>query len=154
MLRSPWMTSGSRQAKPAARDAIASTKKKELLGETGDTFELTLLLTQSEALSYAWHLAKVTGENEPQPERARALAGLSRDMQNLYQEVFALLLSNAKPSATRENNPAYAGRAPGHNQRRHSQVEHPMLTLRDPACVTPSGSSNAMTISFTRAIVS
>src|SRR5208283_672347 len=26
----------------AARDAIASTKKKELLGETGDTFELTL----------------------------------------------------------------------------------------------------------------
>ena len=97
----------------AARDAIASTKKKELLGETGDKFELTLLLTQSEALSYAWHLAKVTGENEPQPERARALAGLSRDMQNLYQEVFALLLSNTKPSATRENNPTYAGRAPG-----------------------------------------
>jgi hypothetical protein len=84
----------------ATRDAIASTKEKELLGQTGDTFELTLLLTQTEALSYAWHLAKVTGENEPQPGRARALAGLSEDMQNLYHEVFALLLSQTKSSVT------------------------------------------------------
>jgi hypothetical protein len=84
----------------ATRDAIASTKEKELLGQTGDKFELTLLLTQTEALSYAWHLAKVTGENEPQPGRARALAGLSEDMQNLYHEVFALLLSQTKSSVT------------------------------------------------------
>ena len=76
----------------ATRDAIASTKQKELLGQTGDTFELTLLLTQIEALSYASHLAKVAGENELQPDRARALAGLSEDMQNLYHEVFVLLL--------------------------------------------------------------
>ena len=55
----------------ATRDAIASTKQTELMGQTGDTFELTLLLTQAEALSYAWHLAKVAGENEPQPDRAR-----------------------------------------------------------------------------------
>src|SRR5664280_2472736 len=81
------------------RDAIASTKQKELLSQTGDEFELTLLLTQTEALSYAWHLAKVTGENEPQPERARALAGVSEDMQNLYHEVFVLLLSKTKSSA-------------------------------------------------------
>ena len=80
----------------ATRDAIASTKQKELLSQTGDTFELTLLLTQTEALSYAWHLAKVTGENEPQPDRARALAGISEDMQNLYREVFGLLLSKTK----------------------------------------------------------
>jgi len=84
----------------AARDAIASTKKKELLGQTGDQFELTLLLTQTEALSYAWHLAKVAGENEPQPGRVRALAGVSEDMQNLYHEVFMLLLSQTKSSAT------------------------------------------------------
>jgi hypothetical protein len=84
----------------STRDAIASTKEKELLGQTGDTFELTLLLTQTEALSYAWHLAQVAGENEPQPERARALAGLSEDMQNLYHEVFGLLLSKTKSSAT------------------------------------------------------
>jgi hypothetical protein len=84
----------------ATREAIASTKEKELLGQTGDTFELTLLLTQTEALSYASHLAKVAGENEPQPERARALAGLSGDMQNLYHEMFALLLSQTKSSPT------------------------------------------------------
>src|ERR1039457_3280394 len=84
----------------ATREAIASTKQKELLGQTGDTFELTLLLTQTEALSYASHLAKVAGENESQPDRARALAGLSDDMQNLYHEVFVLLLSQTKSSPT------------------------------------------------------
>jgi hypothetical protein len=84
----------------ATRDAIASAKQKELLGQTGDTFELTLLLTQTEALIYASHLAKVAGENEPQPDRARALAGVSQDMENLYHEVFALLLSQTKSSAT------------------------------------------------------
>ena len=84
----------------ATRDAIASTKQKELLGQTGDTFELTLLLTQTEALSYAWHLAKVAGENEPQHDRARALAGVGRDMENFYHEVFALLLSQTKSSPT------------------------------------------------------
>ena len=84
----------------AARDAIASTKKKELLSQSGDTFELTLLLTQTEALSYAWHLAEITGQNEPQPERARALAGISDDMKNLYHEVFVLLLSKTQSSAT------------------------------------------------------
>jgi len=81
------------------RDAIASTKEKELLSQTGDEFELTLLLTQTEALSYAWHLAKVTGENESQPDRARALAGVSKDMENLYHEVFLMLLTKTKSSA-------------------------------------------------------
>ena len=80
----------------ATRDAIASTKKKELLGQSGDEFELTLLLTQTEALSYAWHLAKVAGENESQPDRARALAGVSKDMENLYHEAFVMLLSKSK----------------------------------------------------------
>jgi hypothetical protein len=86
----------------ATREAIASTRKKELLGQTGDKFELSLLLTQAEALSYACHLAKVAGENESQPERARALARVSEDMKNLYQEVFVLLLSKTKSSAANE----------------------------------------------------
>jgi hypothetical protein len=72
------------------------------LSQTGDEFELTLLLTQTEALSYAWHLAEVTAENEPQPDRARALAGVSEDMENLYHEVFAMLLSQTKSSATNQ----------------------------------------------------
>jgi hypothetical protein len=61
-------------------------------------FELSLLLTQTEALSYGWHLAKVTSENEPDPERARALAGISEDLKAAYQEVFTLLLAKIKYS--------------------------------------------------------
>jgi len=86
----------------ATRDAIASTKKHELLSRTGDEFELTLLLTQTEALSYAWHLAQVASENDSQPDRARALASVSGEMKNLYQEVFALLLSKTKSSASNQ----------------------------------------------------
>ncbi len=66
------------------------------MGQTGNEFELSLLLTQLQALSYGWHLAKVAGENESQPDRARALAGVSEDMENLYHEVFALLLAKTK----------------------------------------------------------
>jgi hypothetical protein len=87
-------------AELAARAAIAATKKKELLSQSGGPFELTLLLTQTEALSYGWHLAEVTGENEPQPDRARALAGISDDMKNLYHEVFGLMLSKYEYSPT------------------------------------------------------
>jgi hypothetical protein len=87
-------------AELATRAAIAATKKKELLSQSGGTFELTLLLTQTEALSYAWHLAEVTGQNEPQPERARALAGIRDDMKDLYHEVFALLLSKTQSAPT------------------------------------------------------
>jgi hypothetical protein len=79
----------------ATREAIASTKKKELLGQTGGEFELSLLLSQAEALSYAWHLAKVASANEFQPEHARAVAAVSENMKSLYEEVVALLLSKA-----------------------------------------------------------
>jgi hypothetical protein len=84
----------------ATREAIAATRKTELLGQSGDEFELTLLLTQAQALSYGWHLAKVAAENESQPDRARALAGVSQDMENLYHEVFALLLPKKTSPAT------------------------------------------------------
>jgi acetate kinase len=80
------------------RKAISSTKEKALLHQIGDQLELSLLLTQMEAMSYAWHLAEVAGENEVQPERAHALAGLSREMQDFYQESFVLLLSKTKSS--------------------------------------------------------
>lgn len=80
----------------ATREAIAATKKKELLGQTGDAFELSLLLTQAQALTYAWHLAKVAGENDAQPERAQALAGVSKDIEQLYHEVVGLLLSRTR----------------------------------------------------------
>ena len=80
----------------STRDAIASSKEKELLRHTNGEFELALLLTQTEALSYGWHLAKVAGENEPQVDRARSLVKVSEDMENLYNQVFVLLLSRTK----------------------------------------------------------
>lgn len=80
----------------ATRDAIAATKQKQLLGQTGDEFEQSLLLTQAEALSYAWHLAKIASDNDAQPDRARALSGLSEDMRKLHQEVILLLGSKTR----------------------------------------------------------
>jgi hypothetical protein len=82
----------------ATRDAIAATKKKELLGQNGQPFELTLLLSQAEALNYGWHLAKISAETEPQPDRVRAMKDMSDEMEDLYQEVYHLLLSKMGPS--------------------------------------------------------
>ncbi len=87
----------------ATREAIAATKKRELLGQTGREFELTLLLSQAQALDYASHLAKVAAENEPHPSRARGLASLSEDMQNLHREVLVLL--HQKPDGLRRTEP-------------------------------------------------
>ena len=92
-------------AELATRHAIAAARQKELLHQSGATFELTLLLTQTEALSYGWHLAEVTSQNEPQPERARALAALGQDMYDLYDEVFALLLAKTRSAATNPPTP-------------------------------------------------
>jgi hypothetical protein len=94
----------------STRDAIASTKEKELLSQTGDTFALTLLLTQAEALSYAWHLAEVAEENEPQPARAHALADLSEDMQNLSKTELSATNSTSIPVAPTSINTAPASR--------------------------------------------
>ena len=85
----------------ATRDAIGKTRKKELLGQSGDRFELSLLLTQIEALSYAGHLAKIASQNEPQPDRAQGVARMSVELLSLYEEVFKLLLSKEKLSAAK-----------------------------------------------------
>lgn len=81
------------------RDAIASTKERELLGHTGERFELTLLLTQAEAMNYGWHLAEVAGKNDSRPERARYLADLGKQMKGFYLEINQLLLSRTKSAS-------------------------------------------------------
>jgi hypothetical protein len=86
-------------AEVATRNAIAASKKDAILGRSGDAFELTLLLSQAEALSYAWHLAKVTAENETQPEHAHALESIGDEMESLYGQVFVLLRSRESLSA-------------------------------------------------------
>jgi len=82
-----WLPPGE----TATREAIGAAKRKELLGQSGDTFELTLLLAQAEALSYASNLAKVAGANESNAEEARALDGIRQEMEKLYHEVFMML---------------------------------------------------------------
>jgi hypothetical protein len=77
----------------ATRAAIASTKEKDLLSEKGDKLDLTLLITQFEALNYGWHLARVAGDYESQPNRARVLEAISDDLENLNRQLFALVLS-------------------------------------------------------------
>ena len=84
----------------ATRAAIAATMKHELLGQSGDTFELSRLLAETEALGYAWHLAEVASAHETRTAHARALAGIGEDMQHLRQEVFVLLLSKTTAYST------------------------------------------------------
>jgi hypothetical protein len=93
-LRASGLPPGER----ATRDAISKTRTRELLVASGDDFELKLLLTQVEALSYGAHLAKVAAKNEPLPERAHEFAGLSDEMQRLYSRVIALLSSRISPA--------------------------------------------------------
>ena len=77
----------------ATRDAISKTEEHELLFSSGENFEFTLLLTQADALSYGWHLAKIASENSPQPEQARELMALSVALENLYGQAVALMRS-------------------------------------------------------------
>ena len=94
-LRASGLPLGER----ATRDAISKTRARELLLASGDDFEIKLLLTQAEALSYASHLAKVAAKNEPQPDRAREFTVLSDEMQRLYSQVIALLSSRISPAS-------------------------------------------------------
>jgi hypothetical protein len=77
----------------ATRDAIAKTEEKELLFSSGENFEFTLLLTQADALSYGSHLAKIAAENSADPAQIHEFDSLNVALQNLYQQVVALMRS-------------------------------------------------------------
>jgi hypothetical protein len=77
----------------ATRDAISKTKEKELLFSSGENFEFNLLLTQADALSYGWHLAKIAAENSSRPEQVKEFTSLSLAMQDLYKQVVGLMRS-------------------------------------------------------------
>jgi len=92
-LHDLWLPPGE----VATRDAISKTKEKALLTKKGREFELNLLLTQTEALNYAWHIAAVTARYEPDPERARALNDLAHEMEDLFHRAFDLELNLPQP---------------------------------------------------------
>ncbi len=80
----------------ATRDAIAHTKTKALLGNSGNAFERALLITQIEALNYAAHLAKVGAEHDTDSGRSEYMQSLSQTMNRLYLEAVELLTSESR----------------------------------------------------------
>jgi hypothetical protein len=81
-------------AETAARESISKAKAKELLTEKGKDFELKLLLTQNEALTYGEHLASTAAQKETEPQRRKFLETLARDMGQLRQRVASILAAH------------------------------------------------------------
>jgi len=80
----------------ATRESIAKVKQHLLLHSSGGEFEFQLLLTQAQALNYGSHLAKVAAANEPQPAVARELSALSARLNDLLEQVLAMMRPHGK----------------------------------------------------------
>jgi hypothetical protein len=72
----------------AARESEGKSKEHDLLFTSGKEFEFNLLLTQTEALNYGWHLAKVAAENSARPEEVQQFTSLYQTLEDLYRQVF------------------------------------------------------------------
>jgi len=81
-------------AESAARASISRVKGKDLLAEGGKEFELQLLLSQNEALTYGMHLAEAVATAESNPARATYLRQLAGNLGQLQRKVMAMLLAN------------------------------------------------------------
>jgi hypothetical protein len=79
----------------AAREAISKTWEHELLFSSGSKFELTLLLTQTQALNYGSHLAQIAAENSP-PDQAPEFHSLDVALDKLYKQVVAKLRTTTR----------------------------------------------------------
>lgn len=73
------------------REAIAATRRDQLLKATGRDFELQLLWAQNEALTYASHLADTLARSESDPERLAFVRALWKDLTQLQPKVVALM---------------------------------------------------------------
>jgi hypothetical protein len=82
---------GLPQAEKETRDLISKTRAKELVTKSGEKFELRILLTQSEALTYGAHLAVVAQSHETDEARKKFLADTSQALQDLHQAVIDLM---------------------------------------------------------------
>jgi hypothetical protein len=78
-------------AEQQTRDLISKTKAKELITKAGEKFEVRILLSQAEALSYGAHLAVVTQSYEENPDRKKLLAKISEEYQGLHQRLIDLI---------------------------------------------------------------
>jgi len=78
----------------ATRKAISKFKTKTLLADKGKEFEVQLLLSQNEALTYGAHLSKILVPIETQPDRAAFLNELSSELLRLQQKVCDMIVTN------------------------------------------------------------
>jgi hypothetical protein len=84
---------GLPRAELETREAIQSTRTKQLLTESGEEFEIQLMLAQNEALTYALHLAEVLARAEPDTARLEFVRGLWKELQGLQSRLWSLLRS-------------------------------------------------------------
>jgi hypothetical protein len=76
------------------RDSISKFKEHALLSQKGKEFQLQLLLSQNEGLTYGAHLAKTTAGTEEKPARKQVLKQIASDLGKLQEQVFQMILSN------------------------------------------------------------
>lgn len=88
-------------AEKETRDLIGKTRAKELITKTGEKFELRILLTQSEALTYGAHLAVVAQSHETDEQRKAFLGQTSQRLQDLHQGVIDLMHARWQTPARR-----------------------------------------------------
>jgi len=87
---------GLPDAETQARKSISQEKAKTLLAEKGNDFEIALLLTQNEALTYGLHLAKVLAASETHADRLRLLQGISSNLAELRNQVMEMFREHLK----------------------------------------------------------
>ena len=85
---------GLPSAEVLTRNAIAKARTKELLTESGKEFELRLLLTQNEALTYGGYLAATAAASDTLGNRRQMLEQLSTDLLQLQKKTGDMLLKN------------------------------------------------------------
>ena len=96
---------GLPNAEVETRKSISKEKSKALLAEKGDDFELHLLLTQNEALTYGANLAGTVAKTETEPKRIQFLQQLSGDLSDLRNKVFTMIRQNYRQSAPASSPP-------------------------------------------------
>ena len=96
---------GLPNAEVETRKSISKEKSKALLAEKGDDFELHLLLTQNEALTYGANLAGTVAKTETEPKRIQFLQQLSGDLSDLRNKVFTMIRQNYRQTAPASSPP-------------------------------------------------
>jgi hypothetical protein len=81
-------------AEVEARKDISKERAKELLTESGKEFELRMLLSQNEALTYGAHLAGVVAKTETNQQRADFARQLSNDLAGFQRRITTMFATN------------------------------------------------------------